>query len=292
MKSTIIISIISGILLTGCMANIQPKLVKKNPNSEKLEKKGKAILKKAHDAHGVDNLLRHDVYQFVTIDDWKGPLAGMGKLWPEKNTKMEFKYAINTFDARVKFLSGSRINQSVGLQSWKFYEGEGDSTNFNVEHDERLTFGLAAFQYFSELTGRLENAEIIRYGGEKEFKNVKYDLVFVTWKQEDAHKEFDQYLLYINKTTNLIDYATYTIRDNYLHLPGTKIFYGTIGFSNFKDVDGYKVPFTQSIFLFGPKKQNSKYLHQLNIESFSFDEFEKEELYPRKDLQAVGDKKL
>ena len=51
------------------------------------------------------------------------------------------------------------------------------------------------------------------------------------------------------------------------------------------------VPFTQSVFFMGPKKKNSKYLHQLKLSSFSFDDFDKTELYPDSKIAEIGDSK-
>ena len=280
-------------VLSTCIANLRPSNVKKNPNSVELETKGKEILAKTFIVHGSAVVEKHEVYQFTATDDWKGIMAGMGKLWPQKNSKMTFKYVPNTFDAQVKFEDGKTMNQTAGIQSWKFYEKDTKGTaNFYVKSNKRFVFGMSAFQYFTELVGRLSNAEIIRFGGEKTFNGISYSLIYVTWKTEKANNDVDQYLLYINKETSMLEYASYTLRDNYLKMPGSASLYGSIGFSDFKSIDGFMVPFTQSIFLMGPKKNNNKYLHQLVLESFSFDEFDKTDLYPDDKIETIGDSKL
>jgi hypothetical protein len=279
------------LLMTGCIANLRPTIVKKNPNSTELETKGREILKKAHIAHGVDNMLKHEVYQFDATDDWKGMMGSMGKLWPEKNTQMKFKYAVNTFDAQVKFMSGEQKGNSVGVQSWQLYEGEGENANFDIKENKRYSFGMAAFQYFTEVVNRMENASIVRYGGEKEFNGKQYDLVYVTCNDEKPSKDVDQYLLYIDKITHMLDYASFTLRDNYLKIPGSSMLYGSIGFSDYRNIDGYLVPFVQTLFTIKPKKNNNKYLHQLKLTSFDFDDFNRSELYPNKSIESIGDNK-
>jgi hypothetical protein len=281
------------VLLGSCRADLRPKAIKTNPDSKELEAKGKALLQTAYKAHGVENLLKHEVYQFTATDDWKGLMGGMGKLWPQKNTNMTFKFATNTFDSQVKFNDGKTTDHIVGIQSWQYYEKDESGTfNFAVKKNDRHVFGLAAFQYFTELVGRMPNAEIIRAAGQKEVNGVTYDLVYVTWKTEVANIEVDQYILYINKATSILEYATYTIRDNYLKMPGSSAFYGTIRFSDFQTIDGFKVPFTQTIVLNNPKKNIKKYIHQLKLTSFSFDGFDKADLYPNKSIRAIGDNKL
>lgn len=278
-------------VLSSCKANLRPKSIKNNPNSTALETKGKSIISAAHKAHGIDNLLKNEVYQFTATDEWKGLMGGMGKLWPQKTTNLSFKYATNTFDGQVLFNDGKTKGKTVGLQSWQYYEKDTSGKhNFEVKKNTRYSFGLAAFQYFTELVGRMSNAEIIRYAGEKELNGTTYDLVYVTWKTEKANKEVDQYILYFNKTTSMLEHTSYTIRDTYL--PGSSSFYGSIHFYDYKDIDGFMVPFTQTIVLNGPKKNDEKFLHQLKLESFSFNGFNKADLYPNKSIKAIGDSKL
>jgi hypothetical protein len=180
----------------------------------------------------------------------------------------------------------------AGIQSWKYYEIENDVANFNVKENERYSFGMAALHYYTELIDRLKNAQFIRFVEEKEFNGAAYNLVYVTWKDLKKNKEVDQYVLYLNKETNMLDYVTHTIRDNYLKLPGSSMFYGTMQFSNYNDIDGFKFPFLQTVYLNKPKKNENKYLHQLKISSFEFDSFEESDLYPDKSLKKLGDEKI
>lgn len=278
-------------LLTSCSVNLLPATIKNNPNSNELENKGKEILAVSNEAHGTANLLKHDVYQLKGTDDWQGMMGGMGKLWPQKNTEISIKYGVNTFDAQLAFESGKTEQQVVGLQSWNYYEVEDNKPNFDVKDNDRNIFGMAAYQYFSELIGRMAQAEVIRYVEEKEFNGQQYDVIYVTWHQEAKDKEVDQYILYINKQTHLLDYVTYTIRDNYLKMPGANLFHGSTHFSDYRNIDGYMVPFTHTVFMNDPKTKESKYLHQLKLKSFTFDSFDKSELYPNESIESVGDSK-
>jgi len=285
--------IIVVVVLQACTANLLPKTVKKNDNPTELEKKGIALLDAVLKAQGFDHLNDKKVYEFVAEDHWKGPMSGMGKLWPEKRTRMRFKYIPNTFDASVEFLDGKKQGQLAGLQSWQYYErgNNADSAVFGVQRNKRYVFGMAAFQYFTELAQRLSNAPIVRYAGAEYFNGVNYELVYATWGSVEPNKEYDQYVLYINKSTNLIEYTSYTLRDNYLKMPGSGHFYGTVHFADIRDVAGFKVPFQQFVFLGKPKKKDKKYVHKLTLESFKFDGFEAAELRPNPDIEVLGDRK-
>lgn len=93
--------------------DLLPSSLVGDPIAAENEAKAKAIFEKAYKAHGVESLKKHEVYQFTAAGHWKGPMAGMGKLWPQKNTNLHFKYVPNTFDAQVEFLDGetSRLTQ-------------------------------------------------------------------------------------------------------------------------------------------------------------------------------------
>lgn len=293
MKYINVMLIMAAIVLHSCKANLLPSSVKKNTNQIELEEKGKALLEASSKAQGFDHFNKHEVYEFVTEDHWQGPMAGMGKLWSNKKTRMLFRYVPNTFDATVEFLDGKKKNKVAGLQSWNYYEKESNQSeaNFNVKSNARYIFGMAAFQYFTEISQRLSNAPIIRYAGEKQFKGTEYELVYVTWESIKPNKDYDQYIVYINKNTKVIEYLSYTLRDNYLKMPGAAVFYGTVHFDNYQEVDGFMVPFEQYVFLGKPKKNDQKYIHKLTLESFQFDGFDAKELYPNSAIESIGDSK-
>jgi hypothetical protein len=151
-----------------------------------------------------------------------------------------------------------------------------------------MIFALTATQYFMELVGRLRNAELITYAGEKKFNKKTYDLVFVKWGELKKHKKDDQYLLWINKETGLTEYCEYTVRD--IAFPGSLIT-ACIAFSDFRDVKGFKVPFEQYLFSGVPSSKMEKYLHRFELKSFAFDSFSKTELYPNDKMETFGDSK-
>lgn len=286
------IALVGILFLQSCAADLRTRTVKKG-DSQELELKGKALLDEAWKAQGMDKLRNHKTYSFTASDDWKGLMGTMGQMWPSMHQEMEMKYAVNTFDGTTTFKNGKWEGKTVGQQSWKYYfdnESGGITHSPKAKRIKPHSFGLAAFQYFTELTDRLRDASIIRYAGEKEYKGTNYDLVFVTWEEEKPSMKYDHYILYINKETKLIDHCTYTLRDMYMKMPGYQMMYGTISYTDIRDIEGIKIPFKQTIFFMGPKKEK-RYLHQLLISEFAFDDVDEQELYPLKDIQKIGDNK-
>lgn len=288
MKMLTIIAV--GLLgTTACLSTVSTKTVKRE--GLKNEKKGHEILTEAWETQGMNLLHTHQTYHVKGHDQWKGMLGKIGKVWPENESNIELKYAVGSFDGQVTFLDGKREGLVAGLQSWQYYEQEkGKELEFKKKQNARITFGISAYQYFFELLDRLKQAPIVVYGGEKEFKGNSYDLVFVTWEKLKTHKEHDQYCLWINKKTKVLDYAEYTLHDTYL--PGGSMIPGAIEFADYKKVDGILIPFTQYIYAAGVKKKQEKYLHKLSVSSFEFDSFNDSLLYPNKTIEKIGDSKL
>ncbi len=280
------------ILLSSCMADLRTPLVKKEGISAKNQKIGKEIMEKAWQRHGFDNLRKHRVYSFHGKDIWRGMMGKIGKPWPEAKSEMDFKYAINTFDSQVAFNDGKRQGVIAGLQSWKYYEKEQDGKIIFQPYNKRIGFGLSAYHYFFEMLDRLKSVPIISYAGEREFNGQNYDLIFATWNKAEPHIEHDQYVLWINKTTGFLEYAVYTLRENYLKMPGYKAFYGSIKFMDLREIDGVLIPHKQIIFLNKPSKKEKKHLHQLDVSDFKFDSFELNELYPDPAISKIGDSKV
>ncbi|NMH89045.1 hypothetical protein [Flavivirga algicola] len=291
MKKIILITIAS-VLLQSCMADMRTKMIKKDGISSLNVDKGKALVERTWRKHGFSKLSNHKVYSLTAKDTWRGLMGKMGKPWPEAKSKLKFKYAINTFDSQVAFLNGKRENTIAGLQSWQYYEQEQQKDLEFTKYDKRIAFGLSAYQYFFEMIDRLKRAPIISYAGEKKFNNIKYDLVFITWEHPKPHMEHDQYLLWIDKETQLLKYAVYSLRDNYLKMPGYKAFYGSIKFDDYKSINGILIPYKQTIFLNQPSKKDKRHIHQLIVEDFKFDDFDISELYPNPEIEKIGDKKI
>ncbi|MEO9513616.1 MAG: hypothetical protein ABJN84_03340 [Flavobacteriaceae bacterium] len=285
---------ISVIFLQSCAFDLQTGIIKKEGVTSMNEEKGKQILNAVWKQQGYDKLDQSTVYSFEARDKWKGMLGKIGQIWPEMTMDLEAKYLTGTFDGQIKYLNGREKGNVIGLQDWNYYEiSNGKTTFLDKDHrkNRRKVFGIAAFQYFTEMVSRLRTAPIISYAGEKDFRGQSYHLVFCTWESTKAHKEHDQYLVWINKKTNTMDIVQYTLRDNYLKMPGAQMMGGAIEFSNLKSVDGVMIPFTQYMYAIKPRKKTKRYLHKLELSSFSFDAFDKNELIADESKETGGNYK-
>ncbi|MEP1487900.1 MAG: hypothetical protein ABJK28_05695 [Algibacter sp.] len=288
--------VLVAMTLQSCgIADLRTKKIKEEGVTIQNTEKGKQLLENAWKAQGFDKLKNHSVYSFHGNDTWKGLLGGIGKIWSDKKTDIAFKYRIGTFDGQVHFLDGKEAGNLAGLQNWNYYEIKDDETVFkdkSARKNAKKVFGIAAFQYFTEMIDRLKQAPIISSAGEKEFRGQQYDLVLCTWETIEPHMEHDQYMAWINKETGLMDFTQYTIRESYLKAPGYKLIGGAVEFTDFKDVDGILISQTHLVYAIKLRKNQKRNLHKLIITDFKFDDFKVEDLRLDKTIKSGGDFKL
>lgn len=281
----------AALLFQNCMADLRPALVKTEGITNANEEKGKKILETAWLAQGFNKLNQFESYSFHAEDTWKGMMGRMGKPWPEAKSNLAFKFEIGTFNSQVKYLDGKKANTSAGLQSWNYYEFEEGQSPEKLKMNKRARFGLSAYQYFFEMIDRTKNAPIVSWSGIEKLNNEVYDVIFVTWQSEEPHMGNDQYKLLVNQNTKLLDYAIYTLRENYLKMPGGRAFYGSVQYSDYQDIQGILIPHTQTVFLNEPKEKVNKNLHQLKVSDFQFNTFDLDLLKPFSDIKSTGDSK-
>ena len=291
MRIPFAIVLIGLLFLQSCMADLRPALIKEEGITKVNEARGRKILQKAWEKQGFEKLHRHESYSFQAEDTWKGMMGRIGKPWPEAKSNMSFKFELGTFDSQVKYLNGKKANTYAGLQSWNYYEfPEGEEAQ-KMKMNKRARFGLSAYQYFFEMLDRLKRAPIVSWAGVEQFNGQKYDVIFVSWNKAQPHMQNDQYKLLINTETKMLDYAIYTLRENYLKMPGGRAFYGSVKYSDFREVDGVLIPHTQSVFLNKPKEKEGRNLHQLKVTNFQFNSFDLVLLKPFSDVKPTGDSK-
>jgi len=284
--------LVATLLLQGCMFDLRTKTIKKEGITLENTNKGKEILERAWKKQGYDQLRKHQVYSYKGHDTWKGMLGRMAQMWPEMKSELELKYEVGTFNGQVTFVDGQEAGTVAGLQNWNYYKISNNDTIFtdkNKKANRSTVFGIAAFQYFAEMIDRLKDAPIISYAGEDEFRGQKYDLVLCTWQSEKPHNENDQYLVWINQATGLMDFTQYTIRESYIKPPGYKMIGGAIEFTDFRDIDGIMVPHEQLVYAIKLRKKQKKFLHRLLIQGFQFDGFDPEDLRIDKSMETGGD---
>ncbi|WP_298484187.1 hypothetical protein [uncultured Maribacter sp.] len=270
------------LVITSCkIANLSKEALTDIEQSEKIATQK---LNEVISAQGFNVLKSKNTFEFTATDYWPGIIGNIAKIWPEKKTTIKFRHNFNTFDGTGLFLNGEKEGDLIGIQSWNYYEKSKDSEEikkYEIEKKKKLAFGLVIYHYFLELPYRLYKAPIKRYYGQKTKKGISYDLVFASWLSEAPNPDYDQYIVWINTQTKLVDYCVYTLREN--KNPITRKKYGSIAYQDYRNIDGFMVPFNMPVMLDNgviKKDTTDKFFHQITIENFTLGRFDEKELYP------------
>ena len=254
----------------GCASNLLPQNLEGGISAESREK-AYAILQESRKAQGQKNLEDKAAYRITGVDTWKGILGTIGKPWHQNRTHLQFTFSIQDFDGQVEYLDGDMKGYTAAYMGKEFYLKNEDGQYEKQEKiNKAVVFGIEALKFLGEALEGVLSAEYIGYEGEEEYRGRNCDVIYATWKSIEPNDEFDQYRIYINQETKLVERLEYTIRKNYMWMPGDAILYGNAVYDDYRDVGGYKIPFVQTVFAFSVNDDIDNNLHQLVIEDVEY----------------------
>ncbi len=246
--------------LTGCISDIRPEGLKAlaRPNAQ-AEQRGRAMMKRAAELHGLGTWRSIQTYTVTMRDQWKGFLPRLLKPWPEADAHMRMSFRAGSFDARTEFLSGTKKGTIWGMQSWQTYEiAPGKPAVFR--HDDTRAIALAAVQYLFEFHFRDHTRQLVSYAGPETVRGTTYERVFLTWRSMEPSAAFDQYMVYLDSKTGHVRMISFTAREMLNSITGT------IHFEDLRDVGGILFPFTQYVTLNAHDDPRTDHTHVRRIE--------------------------
>ncbi len=177
----IIIFSIFSVFLISCQ--------QENPDS-----KTQNIVKQTMAAHGSDKLLNQDI-----------SFTFRKKQYGVKRTDNQYIYTHSFKDTvgqmEFELINSSEISAKI----------DGTPALLNTKQKSRFKEGINSVLYFLQLPyGLNDQAVNKKYEGTTKVKGKDYELISVTFKQEGGGKDFqDEYLYWISKETNKIDFLAY-----------------------------------------------------------------------------------
>ncbi len=277
---TYLLLVVYMTLFTACLVDLRPSLVKDAPSTTEANvAKGRAILSQSAKAHGIEAYQEKENIEIILRDEWAKGIKSAAMPWYKNKEQVILQYLIGTNDSRLLFQEGKAKGNTWGIQNWATYTQEANETPI-FKQKNKLKFWLPTIQYFMEMPFAIQTAELVTYAGEESLNGQKYDLVFASWGKLEPQRKTDQYLLWINQETHLLDYAQYTIRDMAGFLKGA------MKFEDFREIDGVKIAFKQTA---GNVPDMKNFLHQYVIEDLKFNvAVEQADFYP--DIERVYQK--
>ena len=256
------ILIIVGVWFLYAPADLRPAYLG-DKIAEKDYTKGKLLLQEMQAAYGgKDNWLAHKTGRYSQTADWYDDKLGIAG-WDELPQQFEMTSILGTDDSEFTLLNGMNKGQTWGVQDWKAYQIKNGQKEFfpNEKYHHKLIYK----NYWFQFPFRISEAPIIAYAGESTIKGETYDLLYVTWGSEAANREYDQYVLYLDKETRLVEWLNFTLREkvNFARI--------TAQFTDFKTINGILAPFTQYITLGNPEDDGRK-MHENRYQWIQFGE--------------------
>ncbi len=271
-----------AISFQSCLSDIRTDVAKSSGAAEINLNKGKDLLANIHTGQSPAAWEGIEVYELTLGDEFFGLMGSIASPFPDKKMTAQAMYAPGSYDGKLTFNSGKLKGETWGIQSWKTYTQENGGKAVFDKH-KKATFWVPTYQYFIELSARIQNATIISYAGEQVFNGETYDLVYATWKSQEPQKDIDQYMVWINQKTKMMDLVEFTVRD---------AFGGTTGVAFYEDLqevtEGLLLPKQISI---KTKKENDGLLHQMKLSDFKANHVPVSEVRPDTNLKAMGDDK-
>lgn len=262
----------SVVLTTGCLADIRPEILATldtdNPPSAAALSRGRLLLEGAANKHGLAAWKRYHTTSVRVTDNWYGTIARMLSPWPAADVRFDISFANGKSAVRAEFVQLEADEDSEqlaglvwGVQNWKVYEQpKGGSAEFVDNNDIR--FILPTVQYFISLPFRLIEAPIVVDAGSTTIAGTDYDRVLVTWDSVEANDEYDQYVVYIDKSTGLIDKVEYTVREIMSFITGT------MHYGDFRNVGGVTVGFDQTVT---SSPTDADPMHRMTLTDLAYD---------------------
>lgn len=262
------------------VVDIRPDTVKEGITQE-METKGRLLLDKMAKAHGNETWETSDTWSVNYRAVWKLPVAWMANHWPQNDQRVRFDAVVNSFDSRATILEGKHQNEEWGVQFWQAYK-KLPNVKLSFKKDKNLAFGNPTVHYFVELPFRASNAPIVAYAGSITKDGKYYELVFISWKNPEPNKHSDQYVLYINKDTYRLDFAEYTVREQFNFLNST------VTYEGYRDIDGILFP---SRFYNRVPYMSFLTFHDGSFTNWKLNDVASNELRPNQKLKIFNDEK-
>ena len=260
------IAFIIGLLLLSLWFFLTPVDLRPDYLGDKIStrdyQKGKELLDEMQGAYGgMDRWLAFGTGSYLQVADWYDDKLGVAG-WDELPQQFQMTAVLGTDDSEFTLINGINKGQTWGVQNWETYQKKGNGEKLFKEH-KQYQHKLIYKNYWFQFPFRISEAPIIAYAGESIVKGEAYDLLYVTWGSEAPNRQYDQYILYLDKETRLVEWLHFTLREkfNFLQI--------TAQFTDFKNINGIIAPFSQYITLGNPEEGGPK-MHENRYQWIQF----------------------
>ena len=210
---TIVITIFSMVFLLVFktplfLSDIRPAQLKGNPI---LKNDGLAFLKKSQQAHNIALWKKSNSIKFEITHKFSNKRARF-LINPSKQNPIKYDYVSIPQRENSSYFK-SRMPRSkffLAMDNKGIFKDDGKHRKYNRFSTRFFYKGIS---HLIEFPFKMSSADVLEYLGKKEWNGNTYDLVFATWNSLDPSLHINQYIMWINQQTGLIDRFDTTGRD-------------------------------------------------------------------------------
>ncbi len=202
---------------SGGLADLRPEMMQaSSPDSAAIER-GRTLLQRMYDAHG--GLERWEQFNFVhakASDEWFNSLFWALASPYEENPEHVFvaSYTQQFPHARLEFPGGDNAGHTWVVKGNRLTTKEPSAPS---EAEALRAAALKAtfirnFLLWPNVPFQLATADHAIYVGEGKWDGKNFDRVLISWGSLEPNTETDQWELWINKDTQLLERVRFTIR--------------------------------------------------------------------------------
>ncbi|TNE50259.1 MAG: hypothetical protein EP343_08880 [Deltaproteobacteria bacterium] len=118
----------------------------------------------------------------------------------------------------------------------------------------RLRFFARSIRHLLDFVFAMGSADILWYAGKAQWKGKTYVRLYMTWKNPKANHDVDQYILWINKQTHLVERFDCTGR-HILPVLGSPFLKARVEYTGYRKLHGVPVPTKIQVFRAGSGRQ-------------------------------------
>lgn len=116
-----------------------------------------------------------------------------------------------------------------------------------LENPWRFKFFVRSIRHLLDFVFAMKSADVVLYAGKATWRGQSYHRVFMTWKTAKPNHDIDQYILWINDKTHLMDRFDCTGRRVMPFVP-TPFIVARVEFKGYKRRQGMAVPSSMMVY--------------------------------------------
>lgn len=224
------------LVASACLQDVRPPELRGGIDSARATRGARALEATTNRLGGLDRWRKlGDAEAGLTIRFHSRFWEWVANIWPRLPQSTRFYWVTGRDDVRADLLEAGRVSETWGVQNWVAYSGApGEPLRF--EKNEQVNFLLPTIKFFLSAPFLLSKGEILADAGEENIHGRLYRRIFVTWTGAAPRPDFDQYLIYVNARTGLVDYLHFTVREK------NPFAYCTTVLENYREVNGVRFP--------------------------------------------------